>query len=537
MTGLSTALVSAAALLAGTGGAFAQLHPSGHEAFGQVHFEVSCNPGAQEQFDHALALLHSFFYPETVKAFAKVAELDPNCGMAYWGLAQSYRANPLIAGAALEDEAWAAVEKANAAGAATEREAAYIDAVEILFRDYDTVPYSKRIQRYAQAMEALALRWQDDREAQIFHALALNEAADLADKTLANQRKAGEILEKALEEQPDHPGIAHYLIHTYDYPELAERGLPAARLYAQLAPDSPHAKHMPSHIFSMLGMWDELETADEAAATAWFDYQNANFEGAVTSGELHSLDFLTYAYLQQAQDAKAAQALDRRNAITKFASPRRITADTAYAAIPMRYAIERGRWGEAAALAPVKSEFPPAQAISHFGRALGAARSGHPEQAEADIAELRALQKALADKGDAYWAGQVEVQHGAATAWAMFADGEVEEALNSMRAAADLEDASKKHIAMENRLIPMRELLGDMLLQAGIADEALVQYEASLTQAPNRFRSYYGAAKAAAAAAEPDIAKAWFARLAELASRGEEGRPELTEARQAIKKS
>lgn len=342
MTGLSTALVSAAALLAGTGGAFAQLHSNGHEGFGQVHFEVSCNPGAQEQFDHALALLHSFFYPETVKAFAKVAELDPNCGMAYWGLAQSYRANPLIAGAALEDEAWAAVEKADATGAATEREAAYIDAVEILFRDYDTVPYSKRIQSYAQAMEALALRWQDDREAQIFYALALNEAADLADKTLANQRKAGEILEKALEEQPDHPGIAHYLIHTYDYPELAERGLSAARLYAQLAPDSPHAKHMPSHIFSMLGMWDELETADEAAATAWFDYQNANFEGAVTSGELHSLDFLTYAYLQQAQDAKAAQALDRRNAITKFASPRRITADTAYAAIPMRYAIEGG---------------------------------------------------------------------------------------------------------------------------------------------------------------------------------------------------
>jgi tetratricopeptide (TPR) repeat protein len=331
-----------------------------------------------------------------------------------------------------------------------------------------------------------------------------------------------------LEAHPDHPGIAHYIIHTYDYPELAERGLPAAKLYAQLAPDSPHAKHMPSHIFSMLGMWDDLEVADESAAQAWYDYQQAELDGAVTSGELHSLDFLTYAYLQQAKDEKARQAVERRSSVTKFA-PRRLGGDNAYAAIPMRYAIERGRWEEAAALEPVDSDFPVARAISHFGRALGAARSGHPEAAAADVGELRALQQTLEDKGDAYWAGQVEVQYGAATAWVMFAQGHTEDSLTFMRAAADLEDASKKHISMENRLIPMRELLGDMLLEAGNPTEALVEYETSLKNAPNRFRSYYGAAKAAQAAGDAGTATAYFQKLVSLAPGGEGARVEVVE--------
>jgi hypothetical protein len=532
MTRLSLAFFSSVVLLAGPGTAISA-HLGHYTNVGKVHFEVSCTPEAQEQFDYAVALLHSFFYPETVKAFTKVAELDPSCGMAFWGLALSYRQNPLVAGAAVEDKAWEAVEKAKGAGAGTERETAYITAVSTLFRDYDVIPYKERVRAYAEAMEQLAGRWPDDSEAQIFYALALNEAADLADRTLANQRRAGEILEKQLETHPDHPGIAHYIIHTYDYPELAERGLPAAKLYARLAPDSPHAKHMPSHIFSMLGMWDDLEVADESAAQAWYDYQQAELEGAVTSGELHSLDFLTYAYLQQAKDEKARQAVERRSSVTKFAQ-RRLGGDNAYAAIPMRYAIERGSWDEAAALDPVESDFPVARAISHFGRALGAARSGHPDAAAVDVSELRVLQQALRDKGDAYWAGQVEVQYGAATAWVMFAQGHAEDSLTFMRAAADLEDASKKHIAMENRLIPMRELLGDMLLAAGKPAEALVEYETSLKNAPNRFRSYYGAAKAAQAAGDAGTATAYFQKLVSLAAGGEGARVEVVEAKEAL---
>src|SRR3712207_6543474 len=289
--GILRLLSSSALLLALTAvGASADVSHERHEPVGKVHFEVSCTPEAQEQYDYAMALLHSFFYPETVKAFTKVAELDPACAMAYWGLAQAYRQNPLIAGAALEKEAWAAVEKGLAAGGKTQRERDWLGAVELLFRDHDKVPYRERVEAYTRAMERLAAAYPEDTEAQIYYALALNESADLADTTLANQRKAGEILERLWPRLPEHPGVAHYLIHTYDYPQLAERGLPAAPAYAALAPASPHAKHMPSHVFSMAGMWEDVAKADEAARAARVEYGAKAFGGAAT-GELHSMAF------------------------------------------------------------------------------------------------------------------------------------------------------------------------------------------------------------------------------------------------------
>ena len=376
--GILRLLSSSALLLALTAvGASADVSHERHEPVGKVRFEVSCAPGTQEQFDYAMALLHSFFYPETVKAFTKVAELDPTCAMAYWGVAQAYRQNPLIAGAALEKEAWAAVEKGLATGTKTQRERDWLAAVEVLFRDYDKVPYGERVKAYTRAMERLAAAHPEDTEAQIYYALALNESADLADTTLANQRKAGELLERLWPRLPEHPGVAHYLIHTYDYPQLAERGLPVARAYAALAPASPHAKHMPSHVFSMAGMWEDVAKADEAARAAWVEYGAKAFGGAAT-GELHSMDFLTYAYLQTARDRKAGEMVDLPNGITKIAA-KRLPTYTAYAAIPVRYALERDDWAGAAALElpaiePIATEFPQALAIGHFGRALGAVR-------------------------------------------------------------------------------------------------------------------------------------------------------------------
>lgn len=509
-----------------------------HEPVGKVHFEVSCTPEAQEQFDYAMALLHSFFYPETVKAFGKVAELDPTCAMAYWGVAQAYRQNPLIAGAALETEAWAAVEKGLAAGTKTEREKGWLAAVEVLFHEHGKVPYGTRVEAYTRAMEGLAAAHPEDTEAQIYYALALNESADLTDTTLGNQRKAGEILERLWPRLPGHPGVAHYLIHTYDYPQLAERGLPAARAYAALAPASPHAKHMPSHVFSMAGMWEDVAKADEAARAAWVEYGAKAFGGAAP-GELHSMDFLTYAYLQTARDRKAREMVDLRDGITKIAA-KRLPTYTAYAAIPVRYALERDDWAAAAAIElpaiePIATQFPQALAISHFGRALGAARSGRPDAADVDTARLEAIRRDLEAKGDRYWAQQVEVQEKAAKAWTAFARDRRDEALTLMREAADLEDGSKKHIAMENRLIPMRELLADMLLAAGQPQAALKEYEASLVNAPNRFRSYTGAAKAAAAANDPGKAKDYYGRLARLAASAEDERPALGDAKRVLR--
>jgi hypothetical protein len=521
--GIATILQSGTAIGATEGG-------SAYKEMGAVHFAISCSAEAQAQFDHAVALLHSFFYPETVKQFTQVTETDPTCAMGYWGIAISQRPNPLAFAPSPEQQklGWEAVTKGQALPAKTAREADWLATMATLYRDYDKTGYHDRVLLYTKAMQQLHQKYPDDSEAAILYALSLDESEDLTDKTYANQRQAIAILEKEFAAQPLHPGVAHYLIHSYDYPALAADGLPAARKYAALAPASPHATHMPSHIFSMLGDWTDLIQSDERALAAWEDYAAKNFGGATLASNLHSMDFLEYAYLQTGQDAKAKAILDKRNAITKWGN-RNIPGTMGYAAVPVRYAVERGAWQEAAALAPMQTDSPAADAMVHFARAYGAARSGHPEAASPDIAKLEQLGNQLTEKKDAYWAGQVQIQFGAAKAWVAHAEGRNDEALKFMRLAADLEDKSEKHIAMENRLIPMRELLGDMLQENGDAAGALAAYEASLLKAPGRFRSYWGAAQAAEKLGDMAKAKNYYGKLVAMSVNS--ARPELAQAR------
>jgi hypothetical protein len=505
------------------------------EQLGTVHFPVSCSAAAQQQFDRAVALLHSFFFPETVKAFTAVTETDPSCAMGYWGLAMSQRSNPLILPldvAALK-RGWEAVEKAKASAPKTPRELEYIAAMEAYYRDPEQGGYKQRVEAYERAMEQLYQRYPDDPEAAIFYALALNEAVDHADKTYARQLRAGAILEEIFAVQPDHPGVAHYIIHAYDFPPLAQRGLPAARRYTEIAPSSPHALHMPSHIFSMLGLWQESIQGNLASAAAAKAYAAKHLPGQTLW--LHMDDFRIYAYLQGAEDQQAKRIVEERNVIEKV-TPVRLPSDTAYAAIPVRYAIERGQWSEAAALEVYASQYPQAEAIMQFGRALGAARSGDVAKARQAIDRLQSLRDALTQAKQAYWADQVEIQRQAAMAWVARAQGRPEDALQLMREAADLEDASEKHIAMENRLVPMRELLAEMLLELNEPAKARREFEASLQNAPNRFRSFYGAAKAAERAGQLQKTKVFYEQLVTLCSQADSERPELVEAKAFLAK-
>ena len=526
------------AFLLGSTGSWGQEQGSAYKEVGNVHFAVSCNAAAQEQFDHAVALLHSFFWPETIKAFSAVLATDPNCTMGYWGIAISQRPNPLIGAPdlAAQKRGWDAVEKARTVPAKTARETDYVGAMETLYKDYDKVDYHARVVAYTAAMEQIHQRYPDDSEGAIFYALALNESEDLFDKTLTNQRKAAAILEKAFAEQPLHPGAAHYLIHSYDYPALAADGLPAARKYAVLAPASPHARHMPSHIFSMVGEWQDLIKADTNSLVAAEAYAEKNFGGATTAGIMHSMDFLTYAYLQTGQDQKAKAVLAKRDAVAKWAN-RFGPGDMGYAAIPVRYALERGQWREAAVLQPVESQYPQAVALGHFARALGSARSGQPDAAIVDIAKLGDISKKLADVGNKYWAEQVIIERDGAGAWVARAEGRTEDAVSAMRAAADLEDASEKNISMENRLFPMRELLGDMLLEMAQPAAALAAYEKALTRTPARVRSYYGAAQAAEKAGDTAKAKSYYQKLVAMCADADTARPEIEKARSVLAKN
>jgi hypothetical protein len=522
-------MVSMLGLAAWVCGALVTGSHAAEEQLGKVHFLVSCSPAAQAQFDRAMALLHSFFYPETVKAFTDISQTEPGCAMAYWGLAMSIRQNPLIpVNVATLKQGGEAIAKAKAASAPTPRERDWIAALDTYYRDLDTVDHKTRVLTYEKAMEQLALRYPDDSEATIFYALALNEATEHSDKTYARQLKAGAMLEQVFAQQPDHPGVAHYFIHSYDYEPLATRALPAARHYAAIAPSTPHALHMPSHIFTVLGLWHDVITSNRAAEAATKAYAAQNLPGQTLW--LHQQDFRIHAHLQLAQDGAAGRIVDERNAIEKLA-PVRLPNETAFAAIPVRYAIERGRWAEAAVLEPRGLSFPQAEAIVYFGRALGAARGGDLASARRDVEQIQARRDALSQAKNAYWAEQVEIQRQAATAWVARAEGRHAEAVNAMRSAADLEDASEKHIAMENRLVPMRELLGELLLEVNEPAAALVEFEASLQRVPNRFRSFYGAARAADLAGDGEKAKVFYAKLVALADKADTERPEIVKAR------
>lgn len=505
--------------------------------YGTVSFPVSCSAAAQQQFDLAVGALHSFFYPETVKAFTRVLEIDPGCAMAYWGIARSQPPNPLVLPfpPGTFQRGLEAISKAKALGPKTQRERDWLAAAETYFADPDAVPYDVRIERYRKAMEQLTRQYPDDSEAAVFYALALLESADPHDKSYGNQLEAAKLLEKLAPVHPNHPGITHYIIHAYDYSPIAGQGLTAANEYARIAPSAPHALHMPSHIYSMLGMWKPSTESNQVTLVAARAYAAKSFPaGVVLIGEPHSLDFMEYAYLQLGNDGEARRVMAEAAAITKSNAPS-IVVDAALATIPTRFALERGAWAEAAALEPRPSAYPYAEAVRLFGRAVGAARLGDPAhvaQARADVdrmSELRA--RHLAKPDQVYWSEQTQVLIDGASAWLSHAQGDENEARRLLRKAADLEDASEKHVAMENRLFPMREQLGYLLLELQEPQKALPELEASLRSTPNRLRGLYGAAKAAERSGQRGIARDYFEKLRALTAEADGQRAEIAEAR------
>ena len=514
-------------------------HSNGaRETLGTVHFSTSCAVAVQPQFDRAVALLHSFEFGAAIAAFEATLTADPPCAIAQWGVALSRWGNPFGVGArsALQVQAGlAAVERARAIGAGTDRERAYIDAVATLYVDAGRLSQQARVEAYRDAMGRLAQRYPDDTEAAIFFALSLTAAEDLNDKTYASRLRAVGILEPLFKQQPDHPGLAHYIIHSYDVPALAPRALDAATRYARIAPSAPHALHMPSHTFTRVGLWQESIDTNLASATA-------ARQRHVTAEELHATDYLMYAYLQTAQDAAAKRLLDALPEIASRFDPRDTASAAppsagryALAAIPARWTLERGAWAEAAKLDVHSSGLPYADALTEFARALGAARTKNVAGARAAIARLEDLRVGESKLNEPYWTEQIEIQRRVAAAWLAFVDGRASEAVAEMRAVAQAEDHTEKAAVTPGPLAPARELLGEMLLESNDAPAALKEFEATLVNEPNRFRTLYGAARAAAQAGNEAAAKRYFARLVSICDRaGMPARPELLEARAAV---
>jgi tetratricopeptide (TPR) repeat protein len=508
---------------------------------GHIHFPVSCTPEAQTTFEYGVALVHSFWYDEAEQTFSSVIRVDPACAMAYWGIAMSLY-HPVWFPPTPADlrEGIAAIHKANSIGAKTQRERDYIGAIEVFYKDSDKVPHRQRALSWRNAMQRLSARYPEDHEAAIFYALALIATAPPAGKTYADQKQAAAILNRILPEQPDHPGIAHYLIHSYDSPQLAILALPAARAYAKIAPASPHALHMPSHIFTRLGLWDESIQSNLASAAAAKIQMAKTLPAATSQDQLHAMDYLAYAYLQTCQDEKAKRIVDEAESVSKI-DQQVFQAAYAFAAIPARYALERRRWSAAAALQARPAWFPwmhfrHAEAITHFARALGSARTGNIAQARAEIEVITEIEQAIRQSQEDYdWAAQVEVQRLTAVAWLKHAEGNEESALRPMRAAADLEDSMQKHPVTPGPVLPARELLGELLMELDQPARALPEFEEVLRTSPNRFNAIYGAGRAAELCRDRNKATARYSQLLQLCGHADAQRLELQNAQAFLK--
>lgn len=510
---LVVGLISAAL----SGSVFAQQD----ERLGKLSFPTSCDPKVQAEFERGVAMIHSYWFNYARKTFEGVLKQDPNCAMAYWGIAMDILGNTLVGppSRAAAQTAWETLEKARAVNAKTERERDWIEALSAYYRDHDKVPVNKRLTLYNDAMERITQRYPDDYEAKVFYALTLQASASHADTTYAQQLKSAAILEKLYEQNPQHPGVTHFIIHAYDFAPIADKGIAAARRYAGIAPAVPHARHMPSHIYSMVGLWEESIKSNESALEIQPDYY-------------HAADFAVYAHLQLAQDAKAKALADKTIATADRGDrPATLGNYTARAAMPARYVLERGDWKATAALTPTASAFPQADSLSYFARGIGAARSGDVAGAKREVEMIAGLRAKLQKANQSYWADRSEEQMLAVSAWVAFAEGSRDQALKLMRAAADREDNSVKHVSMENRLYPLRELLADLLLEMGQPGPALREYEIALKATPNRFRSYLGAARAADAAGDPQKAVGYFKRLVELTKNADSDRSEIREAK------
>jgi len=516
-------LISLATALATSPIAAQHDHGKPGEKVGAVSFSTSCAPAVQQRFDRAMAMLHSFWFDEANKAFTAVASADSSCAMAHWGVAMTAWGNPFVRqpiGAEQQQRGLAAAERAAALSSRTQhREQMYIDAALALWRDADKADHLARLGRHEEAMKKLYETHPEDPEAAMFYARALIANAAPTDLKFTRQLHAASLLEPLFAKQPDHPGLAHYIIHTFDSPKLAGQGLSAAKRYASIAPAAPHALHMPSHIFTRLGLWDESIQTNRRSSAAEPD----------SNAAVHPNDYMVYAYLQQGRDGEAWNVVSR----TKAASDRFYGAILGYnaAAMPARFALERSAWADAAALPIPGKSAPFVEAVSRFARAIGAARSGSSTQAAAEVAALGVLRDSLKARKDSYWATIVEAQRLAASAWIARAEGRNDEAVRLAREAAELEESVEKHPVTPGPLLPARELEGDLLLELGRAGEAHRSYEMTLAREPRRARALFGAARAAEKSGNRVEAKRRYTELLGLMDRADASRGEVRVAK------
>lgn len=499
---------------------------------GAVTFSTTCSNTPERNFNRAVALLHSFQYEQARQAFAEISGQDPTCAMAHWGVAMSHYHG--LWGNGDMAAGRAALHKAQEVAAAnpktSAREVAYIEALAEIYREDGRDKFA-HAQAFEQKMGSLQAAYPEDSEAAIFHALTLDITAPKTDKTFAKQRKCAEILEPIFKKQPQHPGVAHYIIHCSDNPVLAEKGLGAARMYAKIAPASAHANHMPSHIFTRVGSWDESISSNSRSAELAAQAESASTNGEARDQRLHAMDYLAYAYLQSGRVKKAKATLDEMDALTPVAGLT-LTGDYAMAAIPARYAVELGNWEQASGLHVRGEGVAWAQAITWAAIGVGSARSGNLERAAQAEQALASLRDAIARQSEVYWSSQVEVQRREVAAWVAEKKGQGSEAIATMRSAAELEESMDKDAVTPGAVTPAREMLAQLLLLENHPQESLAAYEAVLQVAPNRFNALYGAARAAEAFGNASAASRYFRKLTEIAV-GEE-RPELVMARKKI---
>ena len=528
--------------------------PGDLRAAGKVEFPISCTPAVQSEFSRGVALLHSFFYEEARRVFTSVAERDPKCAMAQWGIAMTWwhpiwtppTPNEMSAGKA-------AIEKAMAMKGVTDRERGFITALNVYYNTPDSsspgavgqschgpVGPRDRVIAYEKAMHQLRDKYPDDFEIEAFYAFAVLAAgyAMPNDTTLSKQLEAAALLEKLWKQNPNHPGVVHYLIHCYDYPALAQRGLAAAQSYASIAPWVPHALHMPSHIFTRLGMWDESIAANGASAEASRAYATMRHRDATEAEELHALDYMVYSYLQEARDTEAKKIVDLAAKVRKTNPELEFSAAYALAAIPTRYAFERNDWASAATLTvpnlPHWSSFPFMEALIEYGHALGRAHTGDLDGARKAIARMQQLRDATKDPKFDYFKNHLDLQMQAASAWVAASEGKKSEAIEMLRHAADAEDILGKHPVSPGAFVPIREQLGSLLLEVGQAKHAQQEFEAALKIYPGRFRGLYGAARAAEQNGDKESASRYYAKLAAQTTKAASSRDELNHVREFL---
>lgn len=522
------AVASLAAPLSG-----ASTDPLRLDRVGSVHFPVSCSVEAQQRFDRAMALYHSFAWEATGGAFDAVLAADPGCGMAHWGHALSNLDNPFVWPSnlppAVMQKGLDSLRAARTTGLRDARERAYVDALERFYLDYATTDHRTRAKALQEAMARVAADHPADTEATVLYALVMSANFDPADKRYTNQLGAARLLEPIFVRQPDHPGVAHYLIHSYDYPPIARQGLPAAQRYAQIAPDAPHALHMPSHIFTRVGDWESSIRSNTASAKV---------APPGSMNRMHAYDYMVYAHLQRGEDAAAGAVIAESRRAERYGD--NFAVAFALAAMPARIALERGDWKAAAALPLVPaaasypwSKYPQAEAINAYARGVGAARAGDAAAARAEAQRLRALRDRLAERKLGYWVEQAEIQREVVEGLAAWAAGERAAGLSQLRAAAAREDATEKHAVVPGPLVPARELLAETLMESGSHGEALAAFEATLANEPHRLRATLGAAQAASRAGDHDKASVYARQARDLTRGAEPGRPEFADLKRA----